>query len=181
MEHETFFALMMDALDGELADDGRSRLESHLRACPPCMQEWTAITAVDTLFRQATAVNPPVGFAERTLEALPNRQLRVLTMGILYMMLLFSGILPLLLGGLAVTVLRPSLDQPGVWESLWQSAVHIVQVIGTVFGALLISVGDFIGQYPAVLGWALVMAGVVSLWSGVLRHLAIPQPRQMTV
>ncbi len=181
MEHETFFALMMDALDGELADDGRFELESHLRACPDCAQEWQALMTVETLFQATPAIAPPAGFAQTVLAALPNRQLRMMTLGVMYLLLLFSGLIPLVVGGLTVTIFRPSLSQPGVWESIWQSVLHLMNVVGTVVGALFASVGNFISEYPAVLGWALVMAGVVSIWGGVLRQVQIQQPRQQLI
>ena len=179
MEHETFFALMMDALDGELADDGRSQLESHLRACPDCQREWHALSAIDTLFRQTPILMPAADFAQRTIALLPNRQLRLWTMGVMYLFLLLSGIVPLVLGGIAYTVLRPAFSQPTVWQNLSQSVEKIFQVIGTVLNALFISTGEFIGQNPAVIGWLLVMIGIVALWGGVFQQLVI-QPRQIS-
>ena len=179
MEHETFFALMMDALDGELAEDGRSELESHLRVCPDCLREWRALSAIDTLFQQTPILMPAADFAQRTIALLPNRRLRIWTMGVMYLFLLLSGIAPLLIGGIAYTLLRPAFSQPNVWESLSQSISKIFQVIGTVLNALFISTGEFIGQNPAVLGWLLVMIGIVSLWGGVFQQLVL-QPRQIS-
>ncbi|MCB8943920.1 MAG: zf-HC2 domain-containing protein [Ardenticatenaceae bacterium] len=179
MEHETFFALMMDALDGELADDGRSQLESHLRACPHCLREWQALSTIDTLFRQTPALRPAADFAQRTIALLPNRRLRLWTMGVMYIFLLLSGIAPLVLGGIAYSLLRPAFSQPNVWESVSQSVEKIFQVIGTVLNALFISAGEFIIQNPATIGWLLVMIGIVSLWGGVFQQLII-QPRQIS-
>lgn len=179
MEHETFFALMMDALDGELAEDGRSELESHLRACPTCLREWQALLTVDTLFRQTPALQPVADFAQRTIALLPDRRLRLWTMGAIYLFLLLSGIAPLLVGGVAYILLRPAFSQPTVWASLQQSVEKILQVVGTVLNALLISTGEFIGQNPAALGWLLVIIGIVALWGGVFQQVII-QPRQIS-
>jgi hypothetical protein len=178
MEHETFFTLMMDALDGELAEDGRSELESHLRACPACQREWQALSTIDTLFRQTPALRPAADFAQRTIALLPDRRLRLWTMGIMYLFLLLSGIFPLLIGGIAYTLLRPAFSQPNVWESLMQSVGRIFQVIGTVLNALFISAGEFIGQNPAALGWLLVLIGIIALWGSVFQQIII-QPRQI--
>jgi hypothetical protein len=179
MEHETFLALMMDALDGELAEDGHVELESHLRACPGCLREWQALSTIDTLFRQTPMLSPATDFVQRTIARLPDRRLRLWTMGVMYLFLLLSGIAPLLIGGLFYLLLRPVFSQPTVWASLLQSVEKIFQVIGTVLNALFISAGEFIGQNPAALGWLLVMIGIVSLWGGVFRQTVI-QPRQIS-
>lgn len=179
MEHETFFTLMMDALDGELAEDGHSELESHLRACPACLREWQALLTIDTLFRQTPILRPAADFAQRTIALLPDRRLRLWTMGIMYLFLLLSGIAPLLIGGIAYTLLRPAFSQPNVWESLVQSVAKISQVIGTVLNALFITAGEFIGQNPAALGWLLVLIGIVALWGSIFQQ-AVIQPRQIS-
>jgi hypothetical protein len=179
MEHETFFTLMMDALDGELAEDGRAELESHLRACPRCLREWQALSTIDALFRQTPALRPATDFVQRTIALLPDRRLRLWTMGVMYLFLLLSGIIPLLIGAIVYTLLRPAFSQPTVWESLLQSVEKIFQVMGTVLNALFISAGEFIGQNPAALGWLLVMIGIVSLWGGIFRQ-AVIQPRQIS-
>jgi hypothetical protein len=179
MEHETFFTLMMDALDGELAEDGRSELESHLRACPACLREWQALSTIDLLFRQTPALRPAADFAQRTIALLPDRRLRLWTMGIMYLFLLLSGVAPLLIGGIVYALLRPAFSQPNVWQSLLQSVEKLFQVTGTVLNALFLTAGEFIGQNPAALGWLLVMIGVVALWSGVFQQ-AVIQPRQIS-
>ena len=43
MEHENAQAMMMDALDGELATDQRVDLEAHLRACLSCSRRRNAV------------------------------------------------------------------------------------------------------------------------------------------
>jgi hypothetical protein len=48
-----------------------------------------------------------------------------------------------------------------------------VQVGGTILSALLNSAGEMILQQPTLIGWLLVMAGIVSLWGGVYRQLSI--------
>ena len=67
-EPDEVFTLMMDALDGELADDGWAELEAHLRARPDLAREWRAWQAVDTLFQTAPVLMPAVDFTQRTLE-----------------------------------------------------------------------------------------------------------------
>jgi hypothetical protein len=62
-------------------------------------------------------------------------------------------------------------QQPGLLASLWASIAKSVQVVGTVIAALLNSAGELLVQQPAIIGWLLVMAGVVFVWSGVVRQL----------
>jgi predicted anti-sigma-YlaC factor YlaD len=170
---------MMDALDGELTADGRSELESHLRACPNCQREWQAMATIDALFRQTPALMPAAGFAQRTIALLPDRRLRLWTMGLMYVFLLFCGVAPLLIASLIFGFFRLDLGGQSVWENVALLVTQSFQVAGTVINALLISAGEFIGQNPAAIGWLLVMIGIISLWGSVFQQLVL-QPRQIT-
>jgi len=177
MEHEEAYMMMMDALDGELADDGRQLLEAHLRACPPCDREWQALLAIDSLFRRAPMLAPAAGFTQRTLAQLPSRRFRLWVMGLVYLALLLSGALPMLAGLWVYKELSGVLNEPTFLPTVWQTVTHMAQVAGVILGALLNGLGKFVIQYPAVLGWLLVIAGLVSLWGSVFRHLVL-QPVQ---
>ncbi|HEX6383231.1 MAG TPA: hypothetical protein VF177_01045, partial [Anaerolineae bacterium] len=95
-----------------------------------------------------------------------------------YVLLLLSGMLPLFLGAWAVSRFGPMVTEPTMVRNLLESLDKGLQVAGTVLRALLSAVGEFVVQQPSVLGWLLVMAGVVFLWSGVYRQL-VSQPRQI--
>ena len=179
MDHENAYMLMMDALDGEIADDRQEKLEVHLRACPTCNREWQALLAIDLLFRQTPAVAPAADFAQRTLARLPNSRMRVWTMSVLYTLLLLGGTLPMLLGLWIYNRLGPTLSEPTLWRTLWQSLSGMFQVAITVLGAGLRGAGEFVVQQPAIVGWLLVLVGLVSLWGGVFQQFVLqPQPVQ---
>jgi len=178
MDHENAYMLMMDALDGELADNHKDNLEAHLRACPTCNREWQALLALEMLFRQTPAVAPPLDFTQRTLARLPNARARVWTLIALYALLLLGGTLPMLLGFWIYSALGPALSEPTMWLTLWQSLSSMFQVAVTVIGAGLRGAGEFVVQQPTVFGWLLVLVGLVSLWSGILRQLVF-QPQQV--
>lgn len=182
MDHENAYTLMMDALDGELTENRKESLEAHLRACPTCNREWQALLAIDLLFRQTPAVVPPPDFARRTLARLPNARMRVWTLAALYALLLLGGTLPMLLGLWIYNQLGSTLSEPTLWLTLWQSLSGMFQVAVTVIGAGLRGAGEFVVQHPAVLGWSLVLVGLVSLWGGVLQQFVLqPQPAQSRV
>jgi len=171
MEHEETYLLMMDALDGELAEAQNVELEAHLRACPSCLQEWQALLAVHTLLQQTPALSPAVDFAQRTLARLPNRRVRIWTLTAIYVLLLLGGILPLALGIWFAFLLRPVLSEPTILSSISQSIGQALQVMGTIAGALLAGLGEMIVQQPAIVGWLLVLLGIISIWGGVSRQL----------
>ena len=175
MEHKNVYLMMMDALDGELTAEQQFDLEAHLRACPACGREWHALVAIDRLFRQTPALSPAADFTQRTLARLPNRRYRIWLISLIYVVLLLSGTVPLLAGIWAISKFGPVISQPSLLRSLLQSLDKAGQVVMTVLGALLNGIGEFVVQQPAVIGWLLVMIGVVFLWSGVYRHL-INQP-----
>lgn len=177
MEHEDIYLLMMDALDNELTGEQHHDLETHLLMCSTCMQEWQALLAIDTLFRQTPALAPMAGFAERTLVRLPNRRYRLWAMGVLYLMLLLGGTLPMFIGVWLVSQLGGIFSQPDVVQRLWQPVSNLLQIFGTVLRAILSSLGGVIAQQPMVLGWLFLMVGVVWLWSGVYQQLVFaPRP-----
>ena len=172
MEHEEVFSLMMDALDGELLDSREEDLEVHLRACPECNREWQALLAIDRLFRNTPALSPAAGFAQRTVARLPNRQARLWAISAIYGLVLLSGLIPILLAILIVARLGPILSQPALVGSVWGSIQTTTQVVETIMFALLNSAGEMLLQQPTLIGWLLVMMGVVFLWGGVYRQLS---------
>jgi len=180
LEHESTFALMMDALDGELSNVNRLTLESHLQTCPDCQREWLALVAIDTLFRQTPAISPAAGFTQRTLARLPNRKARMWAISTVYGLLLLSGIIPVLLIGLFITRFGQFLTQPALVESVLDSLRNVAQIFGTVLTALLNGVGQFVINQPTVIGWLLVMVGIVFVWGGVYRQL-LGQPQNRLV
>lgn len=171
MEHEDVYLMMMEALDGELAAGQQAELENHLLMCLACRREWQALVAIDRLFRQTPALAPAADFAQRTLARLPNRRYRVWLISVIYVVLLLSGTLPVLGGLWVISRWGPVMSQRSLLGSLWASVNHMLQVAGTVLGALLGSVGEFAIQQPMVVGWLIVMIGIVILWSGVYRQL----------
>jgi anti-sigma factor RsiW len=171
LEHENAYAWMMDALDGALTESNQHALESHLSDCAECQHEWQALLAIDTLFRQAPMLSPAAGFTQRTLARLPDRRYRVWAITSIYAILLLGGMIPLAIGIYLVSRLAPVLTQPALFQSVWASLVKAVEVSGTVLLALLNSVGEVILQQPTLIGWLLVMIGIVAVWGGVYRQL----------
>jgi anti-sigma factor RsiW len=171
-EHdERVFTLMMEALDGELTEAGWAELESHLRVRPDIAREWQALQAIDQLFRSTPALSPAAGFAQRTLAQLPNSRTRLWFVTSFYVLLLISGLIPLLFVGWITTRLIPALLEPALIRSLIQAGSEIFRVIGVVTSAVLAGSGNLLQQQPAVIGWLLVMAGIVLVWGGIYRQL----------
>lgn len=176
MEHEESYHMMMEALDGELDAARQQALTTHLRACAYCQREWQALLAVDQLLRDAPILTPAAGFTQRALARLPNRRYRIWFIGAIYVVLLFSGALPLLAGAWAAQRYASLVGEPGVLRSLLQALRHTVEVIGTVAAALVTAAGQFVLENPTTLGWFFVMMGVVAVWGGVYRQLlSMPQ------
>ena len=180
MEHENYRMLMMDALDGELVAEQQADLESHLRACPECHREWQAIVAIDTLFRQTPMLSPAAGFTQRTVARLPNRRARLWAIGVIYVLLLLSGILPILLVVWAANAVVPAVSQPTFVSGVQQILAEGARLVGVIAGALFKGLGELIVQQPAILGWVLVLAGMVFVWSGVYQQL-VSQSTAVTV
>ena len=176
MEHEErYYLMMMSALDDELPADEHDELTAHLSVCPDCGREWRALLAIDMLFRQTPLLMPAVDFATRTLALLPNRRVRVRALGALYGLLLLCGLVPLALVIFLGARYAPILSEPALLGRVWSSLVGIGQVAATVIGALFDGVGRFVIEQPAVIGWLIILAGLVFLWGGVFQRL-LAQP-----
>ncbi len=177
MDHEEIYLLMMDALDGELPEDGWDHLEAHLQACPACEQEWYALQAIETLLRTTPALVPPADLVQRTLVRLPHPAYRTWLIGAVYTLLLLSGILPvvgavILLGTFGTTVFNLSVIG-AVLRPIWET----ITLLPVMLTALLNALGAFVAQQPAVVGVLLMMVGVIMVWGGVYSQLIAAPPR----
>lgn len=178
MEHEErFYLMMMAALDDELATDERAELETHLRLCSDCAREWRTLTAIEMLFRQTPLLMPAVDFAERTLARLPNRRTRRVALGAIYGFLLLSGIVPLVIGLFLAARYAPILTRPELLDGIWSSVTGAGRAVVTIIEALLVGAGRFVIEQPALIGWFIILAGLVFLWGGVFQRLLM-QPAE---
>lgn len=174
MEHEErYYVMMMDALDGELAGTEHAELEAHLRACPDCTQEWRTLVAIEMLFRQTPILMPAIDFAERTLALLPNRRARRVALGTIYTVLLLSGIVPLMIAIFLAARYAPILSRPELLGGIWSSVAGAGRAVATVIEALFAGAGRFVIEQPALIGWLIILAGLVFLWGGVFQRLLV--------
>jgi anti-sigma factor RsiW len=171
MNHNDTFALMMDMLDGEASEDEVRALEAHLRACPECEQEWRALVAIDTLFRQTPALSPAADFVGKTLARLPNRRARIWAMGAIYGTILLGGLIPLIMLGVLGYKLLPVLSQPALIGSVFQSLGTTYRAASVILAALASGAGEVLIQQPVYMGLMMVVAGIIFLWGGVYRQL----------
>jgi hypothetical protein len=111
---------------------------------------------------------------------LPNRRARLWAISIIYVLLLLSGILPILLVVWAANTIVPVVSQPAFLESVRQVLDQGVRLVGVVAGALFKGLGELLIQQPAILGWLLVLAGMVFVWNGVYQQL-VSQPTAVSM
>ncbi|MDX1662845.1 MAG: hypothetical protein R3272_03565 [Candidatus Promineifilaceae bacterium] len=176
METEEIYALMMEALDGELSEDGLAELELHLRARPNLAREWQALQAIDSLLSHAPVLAPAEGFARRTVARLPATRQRLWLGVIAYLLLLAGGVVPVAaLAWAALNLLPASVSV--LLRSLWQAAVELVDLAATVLEALLSGAGELVAQQPALGGWLLLMVAVVVAWVAVYHRLVFQAER----
>lgn len=179
---DAVYALMMDALDGELSVDQERELTTHLQANPDLQAEWHAMEAVDTLFRETPSILPPKHFTQRTLDRLPNVAYRRMITTVLFGGLMLAGVLPLfiaalLYGNFGAGILSASnmLGYTRFFQQLWE----VSGIMINVFTQLVEGMGTYLSQQPYVLGYLMIMIGFISLWSGVYKQM-IRAPRMAT-
>jgi predicted anti-sigma-YlaC factor YlaD len=174
MEHEEIVTLMMEALDGELNEDGRQEMDGHLQSCSSCAHQWEALQFIHRIFVQAPIMSPAFAFAQKTVALLPNRTQRIWIMAGIYSLLLISGLIPLVFIGWVVINFGPALNQPAFVGSLLRAGGQALSLIQAIFDACwqcLSNLGVLLSQQPVILGWLLVMVGAVFLWGGVYRQM----------
>lgn len=176
---DRIYALMMGALDGDISDEDRAELNAHLEARPSYMAEFQAMQTIDTLFRQTPALVPAADFTQRTIERLPNRSVRIWVVSMIYILLLVSGILPILLGLWVFSALGETVEGPVLIEFTLQMLSEGYQVATAVTRAMMLASGELIAQQPILVGWLLVFGGIVSLWGGLYRQL-LSSPQQVS-
>lgn len=177
---EHIYVMMMEALDGELADVDRLELEAHLRARPDLAREWRLLQSIDLLLRQTPPLSPAVGFAERTLARLPHSRQRIWALSTAYVMLLVSGLLPMAAIIWFVTTFSETLTRPSLWRGLAQMLAAVLGIGQTVVSGLwqvIMALGRQASEQPGIWGWLFVMIGMVVLWRGVYQQL-MQQPQQ---
>jgi anti-sigma factor RsiW len=173
METEDLYTMMMDALDGELAEAEWAELEVHLRARPQLQREWEAMRMVDALFSSTPLLQPAAGFAQRTMARLPGSRQRLWAGVLIYFLVLAAGIVPLIALGWIAVQLMPALGQPALFRSLAQGVAELARLLGVVLDALLDGAGQLVGQRPTVVAGLLLMVSVVLLWFGVYNRLVL--------
>lgn len=178
MEHAEVYTLMMETLDGELAEGQRTEMDIHLQSCPSCAQEWQMIQAVHELLQQAPILSPAADFTQRTMALLPNTRYRMYTMGAIYGLLLLVGFVPLAVVVWFGVQFIPALGQPVLVQGMLQAGGQVLSLIQAVIGAFwqgFGNLGEILGQQPSLLGWSLVLIGVVFLWGGLYSQLTRQQ------
>jgi anti-sigma factor RsiW len=178
MEHEEIVTLMMDALDGEIKDNDRQELDGHLNDCASCQREWLAIQAIHQLFLDTPIMSPAANFAEKTLQKIPVSPYRIWMVSLVYGLLLISGLLPLVSVIWISAEFGPALNQPAFLRLIGQAGSQVfgmVQVIAAGVWQGVGNMGELLGQQPNILGWLLVMVGLVFLWGGVYSRMVSPR------
>lgn len=173
---DDLMAFMMDALDGTLSANDQHVLTTQLRHYPELAQEWEAMQLVDNLLLAAPMMAPPRHFATQTMACLPNLTMRRTVSAALFTVLFIGGLLPFLfVAGLGVMLLGGGTAVFGLLDVLGNFGQFSALLLGA-FGKLLLGMGNYMGEYPAVMGTFMVMLGSIFLWSGVYRQLvASPQ------
>lgn len=177
MDQEELYAMMMEALDGELSDASMAELEFHLRARPRLAREWDAMRAVDALFRSSPVLQPAVTFRQQTLARLPAPRQRLYLGVLIYLLVLASGLIPLAAIAWLGLQLAPVLFEPAIWRSLWQGAGQFVGLVGVTLSAFVGGAAELLRQQPVILGWLLLLFAVVVLWAGVYNKLVLKARR----
>ena len=85
--------------------------------------------------------------------------------------MLLSGIVPLVIGLFLAARYAPILSRPELLGGIWSSISGVGRALATIIEALLTGAGRFVIEQPALIGWFIILAGLVFLWGGVFQRL----------
>lgn len=173
-DQEKIYALMMDALDGEISENDSAELQQYLAYNADMAREWRAMQAIDTLFRQAPLMAAPAGFAERAMARIPKPAERLRFMSIFYLILLFAGLVPMLAGAVIFGNTGNILQSMPYLRDLIVSGTQVFQMLDTVLTALFAFSSTTISANPSVLGWVALLGGFVLVWRNMYQFLLTP-------
>ncbi len=165
-ELEEAYALMMDALDGNLNSTQSKQFRIYLRKFPELNAEWRSMQVIDSWLTDAPTAKPSAAFTEQTVLRLPDISLRRWAVALAFALVLLLGTVPLM--GLAILFANFSIADP---LTSFQAISQMAGVIGNAIFQVLTNWGTALTQNPASIGIFLVMTGAVTLWSGIYNRL----------
>ena len=165
-EFDEAYALMMDALDGELSTGQERELRRYLQTYPALEAEWRSMQVVDSWLTDAPVVEPTADFTEQTMLRLPNLYLRRWAVAISFALVLILGMVPIL--GMAVAMTAFSNND---LASSLQYLSQFTAIVADALVQVLASWGSVMAQNPAAIGMLLLMTGAITLWSGVYNQM----------
>ena len=175
--HEPMIDLMMRALDRELGDAERARLDAHLKECSSCAREWQSLSLVHQRLAVTPLLAPSGDFAARFRVRLAAQQSvrRIASRR----QLVFGGAVAVVaVAAAGIATLAPLVDwlSPDAWTQVFNDALSLLAAlaawteIATTFGNAIIGIT---GDGPLVVLVVLLLA-LTMFWvwlvSGLGRH-----------
>jgi hypothetical protein len=126
--------------------------------------------AVDRLLQAEPSVEPPADFVARTVARLPDVRVRLWWSSVAFMLLLFSGLLPL--GGIVWAYVQygGALVDASAAGIAWQTVRDLIQIVEVGALSFGVALRDAVTGQPFVVGWLVLLAGIVWTWRSVYRQ-----------
>jgi predicted anti-sigma-YlaC factor YlaD len=161
--------LMSLALDQSLTQGEAGSLEEHLRQCPTCQEEWEAMQRISRLFTDAPLMSPSLGFADRVMQRLAQRQARrqrlLAGTALLVACLSLAALaLPETVRWLAMlwqVITEPALLSHGA--KLVAQLLDLAQSLGRACWLITAALFSSLSQ-PALLGYSFLVLALTTLW-----------------
>lgn len=158
-EEDNVYALMLDALDGELTAAQEEELASYFQKYPDLATEFELMgeNTFDFATVQVSLASPSALFVEETIAYLPNLRLRRYVMASLAILLMVATVLPV--AGLLLLLANASLE--------------LVEVFVSGLAQLVYEAGYSVLTQPVFIAIIGFMLGSILLWSTMYRRLVL--------
>lgn len=180
MMHKPYSDWMQLALDGELAQEHRTRLEAHLAECVECAGWWEALNRVEAFFTDPPLARPRAGFTGRFNARLQQQHSQPKTLwGLITLGVGAFSSGALVAGFVLFSLVWPVVHlvgQPAASAALWQSAGAASEVLLTLVDALWVvirALGEWALQTPLAWLCVVIALGLTLAWVFTIRRFAL--------
>lgn len=158
-ELDTVYALMLDAIEGQLSDAQEEELASYLLKYPDLATELDSMKGHTPFAERFTCelATPSTAFVEETVAYLPNLRLRRYIMGSFAGLLIIVSILPF----------------AGLFLLVANASMALIEAFLSGLAQIIYNAGYSVITQPITLAIVAFMLGSILLWSTMYRRMVL--------
>ena len=131
MKHEEIKGKIMAFMDGEVKSDIKDEIAQHIASCPQCLEEFEALSGVDSYLKNAGEISPPAYFRENIVRKLNESKARRFEFNILKLIPVSAALAVFVLFASALMIVSPYIYAGGGQDASKQAADSVKSAVIT--------------------------------------------------